>query len=427
MEKQLYLGSRGVSLVTVLLGIIYISPLLLVVNPAFTKISSLIIIGISIFLFQSEKFYFILPIFIFFNTDLLLPGDLSTYRVYSLLLFLKIIFSNKLKIEKAVIIQISIILLYCALVIAYNDFKLSLLVIFDLVLIIFYITAFIRNNISTFFTYYIFGAFTSCLYGYAMKGLNLETYVFIDNQWVEVTRFVGSFIDPNYLGFFLNIAILSIIVLDIVKNKTLKIGLLIFFYASLLSTLSITGYFCNVVMLSIYFILQKKVNIKYFAVLVVVGLFLYTNLNVFANADYPVISDMAKRITSKSGLDSSNDLSTFTTGRSSIWMEHLAYFTQQPLINILFGGNYVTDAGRDPNFSHVSHQSYIDMLLNFGLIGTLVMLFFFLRLTLHYVITYMKTNYNEFLLLVLVKFIWMFYAFGLSMFPSWTFNIFFFL
>lgn len=425
MEKNKYLGKRGIDLVTALLCIIYISPLLIVVNPAFTKISSIIIIGISLFLLKSEKFYYILPVFIFFNSQLFLPGDISTYRVFSLLLFLKIIFSKRSKIEIAFFLPLFAVILYCVSVIAFYDFKQSLLVIFDLTLIVLYISVFIRNNISTFFSYYNFGVVISCLYGYF--GLNLETFVMIEDQMVQVTRFVGSFPDPNYLGLFLNIAILSVVVLDLVKNKTLKITLIIFLYASLLSTLSITGYLCNVLIISAYFIVHKKNNLKNIAILIVLGFFLSLNFKFFVNADYPVISDVAKRIDSKLSVDSKSDLSTFTTERSSIWNEHLEYFAQQPILKILFGGNYVTDFGREASFSHVSHQSFIDMLLNFGLIGTLVLLFFFLRLTLNYLKNYMKTNSKEFLFLILVKVTWVFYAFGLSMFPSWTFSIFFFL
>ena len=57
----------------------------------------------------------------------------------------------------------------------------------------------------------------------------------------------------------------------------------------------------------------------------------------------------------------------------------------------------------DPKFKNVSHQAYIDMLLNFGLLGTLVMSLFIIIITLKYVSSYFKTKNEEYLLLVIIK------------------------
>lgn len=427
MEKKLNLNKSGIKLVNVLLCMIYLAPILLAINPSFTTISSIIIIGFSIILWGSNKFYYIFPIFILFSGELLLPGDISTYRVFSLLLFFKIIFSKKLTIEKAILFPFSIIILYCFLVIALHDYTLSFLIIFDLLLIIMYISTFIRNNITQFFTYYVFATVSSCVYGWFMQTLNIKTFINIDNEWVQVSRFVGSFPDPNYFGFFINIAIFVVIILNIFKNKSVKIPILIFLYVSLLSTLSITGFICNVLMLGVYFALSKKAKIKYILTVLAIGALLFLNLDFLASANYPAISDAAKRITSQLSIGTDKDTSALTTGRSDIWKEHLEYYLQQPITKILFGGNYVTDAGMDPKFKNVSHQAYIDMLLNFGLLGTLVMILFIIIITLKYVSSYFKTKNEEYLLLVIIKIIWVFYAFGLSMFPSWKFNLFFFL
>ena len=92
MEKKLNLNKSGIKLVNVLLCMIYLAPILLAINPSFTTISSIIIIGFSIILWGTNKFYYIFPIFILFGGELLLPGDISTYRVFSLYSFLKYIF-----------------------------------------------------------------------------------------------------------------------------------------------------------------------------------------------------------------------------------------------------------------------------------------------------------------------------------------------
>ncbi|WP_431029552.1 O-antigen ligase family protein [Lysinibacillus sp. LZ02] len=427
MENIVSYSKRGLKPVNVLLTIIYLVPLLTVINENLTSLSSIIIIGISILLWRTSKFYCILPIFIFFNGVLVLPGGISTYRIFSLLLLLKLLFSKKLTIDRLSLVPFFIFILYCIVIISYYDYISSAIVAFDFLLIIIYISTFIRKNISNFFFYYVFGAAISCLYGWFQQGLNINTFININNEWIKVSRFVGSFPDPNYFGFFINIAIFSVIILNIISNRSLKVMLLIFLYASLIATLSVTGYICNISMLLLYFILNNKQKIKYSFSFLIVGFFIFLNLDFLENKNYPVISDMAKRINSQLSLSQNNDFASFTTGRSSIWENHFEYFLEQPIIRILFGGNYVTDMGLDPKFNNVSHQAYIDMLLNFGLIGTLVFILFLITTTLYYLKSYYEKQNNEYLLLVMIKGVWIFYAFGLSMFPSWTFNLFFFL
>lgn len=427
MEKIMHFNKSGIKLINVFLWTIYLAPLILIIDSSLNNLCSIIIIGFSLIMWLSNKFYYIFPIFILFGDELLLPGDISAYRVFSILLFLKIIFSKSITIDRTMFIPFSIISLYCLLVISNYNFSLGYLVIFDVFLIIIYISSFIRKNVKIFFTFYIFATVIACIYAWFMQVRSVKPYILINNEWVQVSRFVGTFTDPNYFGFFLNIAIFSIIILNIFNKKAIKIVILVFLYLSLISTLSVTGYMCNIFILSIYFLIIKRVRIKFAFVVAAVGGLLFLNLDFLANTNLPAISDAAKRINSQLFFGSDKDISSMTTGRYTIWKEHLEYFIQQPVSKILFGGNYITDAGMDPKFHHVSHQAYIDMLLNFGLIGTCLMLFYLFRITFYYVKCYIKTKYDEFLLFITIKVVWMFYAFGLSMFPSWKFNLFFFL
>lgn len=427
MEKITHINKKGIKLIHVFLWAIYLAPLILIIDSSLSYICSIIIIGFSLIIWGSNKFYYIFPIFILFGDELLLPGDVSTYRVFSVLLFLKIIFSKSITIDRTMFIPFSIISLYSLLVISNYNYSLGYLVVFDIFLIILYISSFVRKNVKIFFTFYIFATVIACIYAWFMQVRSVKPYILINNEWVQVSRFVGTFPDPNYLGFFLNIAIFSIIILNIFNKKATKIVMLVFLYISLIATLSVTGFICNILILSIYFLVIKKVQIKFAFAVALVGSLLFLNLDFLANTNLPAISDAAKRINSQLSFGSDKDLSSMTTGRYTIWKEHLEYFVQQPVSKILFGGNYVTDAGLDPKFDHVSHQAYIDMLLNFGLLGTCFMLFYLFRITFQYIKHYIKTKSEEFLLFVTIKVVWMFYAFGLSMFPSWKFNLFFFL
>jgi len=64
-----------------------------------------------------------------------------------------------------------------------------------------------------------------------------------------------------------------------------------------------------------------------------------------------------------------------TTGRTSIAEQYLAYFSQQNIIGVLFGGNVLQcdDMYMKIGIRAVTHNAYIDHLLVFGLIGSAVM------------------------------------------------------
>lgn len=427
MEKISNLYSSKLKLTNTVLNITYLIPLLLILEMNSSSISSIIFVGFTLLIWRNEQFYLILPIFIFFYSEFILPGGLSLYRFFSILLFIKIILSQRMSIGKLSLLPFVIIALYCALVISYFDVRNGFFIVFDIFLIILYISTFVRKNMQKFFTYYVLGAVISCLYGWFTLGLKTNASVQINNQWIDVSRFVGSFTDPNYFGFFINIAIFALLILDIFQNKKIKVILILFLYIGLLATLSITGFLCNILMLLLFFALSNRLKVKYIVYTLVAGCVLLLNLNSLANANFPVISIVARRIKSQISIFPNKDLHSLTTERSSIWKEHLEIYLEQPIIRILFGGNYLTDFGFDPKFDSVSHQAYIDMLLNFGLIGTLGMVLFLIIITIKYLRNYYKTKKQEYLFLVIIKGIWIFYAFGLSMFPSWRFNFFFIL
>lgn len=113
-----------------------------------------------------------------------------------------------------------------------------------------------------------------------------------------------------------------------------------------------------------------------------------------------------------------------TTDRSVLWKEHLDFFwNQDNLIRILFGGNYLTDRGMDySKFSVVSHQVYVDALICFGLVGTVLYIVYIV----HQLIRKWKVRRvsDENRLSFALTLLWMFYSFILSMFPFWGFMVF---
>ncbi|WP_396128564.1 O-antigen ligase family protein [Exiguobacterium mexicanum] len=412
--------------ITFLVGI-YFLPLFSFLGYMEAQVISIVLALLIVFLIRSDYFYLVLPMMIFYYSQLVLPGGIALFRVYTILFLIKIISEKKITTNKRLLIPFTLMSLYCVIVVSKWDPKTAFTIILDLFVVIIYISSFLTNkeNIVNFFKWFSIATFSTVIYGIWSINSGLNSYYYINGVWLEVTRFTGTFGDPNYFGFYINIAIFSLLILGNFK-KTIKVILLMIFYFALIATVSMTGLICNLLGL---FILMSFKNGSIFKKNLIVSSMLIISLilyNLSMNYSIPVLSDTAERI--------NNTINNFTTGnfvelssdRNVIWSNHLQYYFEQPIYNILFGGNYITDYGFDLNkFSSVTHNALIDMLLNFGLIGFMVLISTFLFSTIIYLKMYIQTKENFFLVLVMSKYVWLFYSFSLSMFPSWKFNLFF--
>ena len=199
-------------------------------------------------------------------------------------------------------------------------------------------------------------------------------------------------------------------------------------YIALIATLSITALICNIVGILVYLVLAKKINI---ATIIIVIVMIPASIFTYHYAlQHPItgITDAAYKVESKLIDLQGRNLGSLTTNRSDIWEEHFNIYKQQSTVKMLFGGNLVNCYIRDESrFSMVSHQDFLDMLLNLGLVGMLIMLSFYLINTKNTFLRFLKYRREQDILVLLIKFIWLFYALSLTMFPAWMFYIFFFL
>ncbi|XKE93987.1 hypothetical protein LG326_12515 [Metaplanococcus flavidus] len=416
------------TVIVFLLSLGYISALFTYFEGAFTYGASLIVLISIVLLFKEKEFYLFTPLFIFFYSQLIIPGDISVFRIYTVLFFIKIAMQTKVSLNKSLAVPLVLIIFYALLVIAFYNFRFALMTIVDTSFIVLYISVFLKGkaNFNTFFKFYAYAAVLSIAYGALKLGGQITTSVYLNGAWVEISRFLGTFGDPNYFGFFTNIAIFSVLILTNM-NKVKRILILIILYAALIASVSITAILCNGMGLLLYFLLMKGFG-KKMVILFASFLSVFFLYQLSLSGKLPILSNALIRIESMKLGVNDGAFSNLTSNRTTIWKDHLNYFADQPNFNILFGGNFITDGGfNETLFSMVSHQVFIDMLLNFGLMGTLIFICFILFKINSHFRGYYKVKHEHFLLLILIKFIWLFYAFGLSMFPSWTFLLFFFL
>ena len=414
-----------------LLAALYVLPVMTYTTGILQIVATAGILLILLALFFYDEFYLALPILIFFYMQLILPGGIVLFRIYSLLLILKVL-KKPIPLDRGALLPFLVITLYCVIWIFPQSIRLAVFIIFDVVFLLYYIRVYLasRGNFRRFFRFYALAALSASAFGLLRMTGQLNTAVFVDGKWVFVTRFIATYNDPNYMGFFFNIAIFSLIALPLFRNQHVQRGLIGLMYLALIATLSTTAILCNAGGIFLYLILTRRINLKTAVIVLMLSQLILFSYNMALQRPIPLLSNAALKVKSRIVEMDQRNLSSFSSERSDIWEAHLSYYKNQSNVKIFFGGNVITAYLYDESkFETVSHQELIDMLLNFGLVGTGAMMFSFLVRSgkiLRNLIRKKQENEEE-VAMLLMKYVWIFYAFGLTMFPGWMFFFFFFL
>lgn len=414
-----------------LLAVLYILPVLTYTTGMVQLMAVAMMFFIMMWLFFYDEFYLVLPILLFFYMQLILPGGIALFRIYSLFLILKMM-KRPFPRDLSSLLPFLVITLYSVLWIFHHSIRLAVFIIFDVLFLLYYVKGFLRNkeNFRYFFKFYVLAALSASAFGLLRMTGQLNTAVFVDGRWVYVTRFIATYNDPNYMGFFFNVAIFSLISMRLFRRRYVQRMMLLLMYLALIATLSTTAILCNGGGIFLYLILTKKINLKTAVTVLVLSQLILFSYNTALKQPIPVLSNAAMKVKSKIMEMDQGNLSSFSSQRTDIWETHLAYFNHQSNGKIFFGGNVITAYLYDEaKFETVSHQEFLDMLLNFGLIGTTVMVFSFLARSSKILrsLIQKKQEDEEAVAILLMKYVWIFYAFGLTMFPGWMFYLFFFL
>ena len=410
----------------IILFLIYFLSLFTVINPLFTRVISSLSLILIIIIFYKKCFYYVVPLLIFFGRTMELPFGVNVFDLYVVLFLFNVIMTRNIRLNSKLIIPMLLFITYSILVVLSRDFRTGIIIILTTVFLYFYISLIERKEIllNKFIEYFIYATILAGTFGFLTNSVVESIYNSFNNS-ILISRNIGTFTDPNHYGFFLNIAILSKILNMLYKKISIKDVVIVFIlYLLIFSTVSITGLLCNFLGLLFIMIFARKTSrLKKlcFSILIII---LPSFLLLFAvMLNLSNVLDVLDRL--KFIEESAGNLSIITSNRSVIWEKHINLFLNQSNFRILFGGNFITDYGFDNIFSGVSHQAFIDMILNFGIIGSFVFLFSFIY-NLHYIFFRSKLENFEKYSYLIIKYVWIFYAFLMSMYPAWIFQFFFF-
>lgn len=408
-------------------------------------------------LFFHEDFYILAAIFIFFTEQLTITAGAPINRVFQYITFLRFfVYDFKgLKFRVWVLPAMLVFALYGFFVMPSADvsfflrqaaergssipsvtalrLKLTFNFFCDLLYLLITATKIYSDKrmLDKFLHAFVLVALCSGVYG--LRAGNVFSY---KAGYVEGgTRMMASFNDPNYASCFMNMAIfITLAKFDKLKLKIPIVGML---YVFLVAAGSMTGFILNVVGMAFFAVIRYRkraiIALVAMAILGAGGIAVIFNVPAIYNtkAVKTVMTRIEYQYINPDGDGKAEILNTMTSGRSGQWVKYMNYYNRQSTGQKLFGGNLITSSAVSQHFMdayiNTPHEAYIGFLLDFGLIGTvIVMLAFFTKAITHVVLVLKKRDKDE-LALLMTTFVWFAYGFALDYFCDPRFMTFFFL
>ena len=393
----------------------------------FNQIDILITIIIScLFLIFYDRDEFVYSYFalIFFEAVLNIPyiAGISVFRIYQMIFIFRIVMdykkTKKSKFKKVFDYNINIIA-------GIIFFLLSLIYITNFTEAISY---FINISILIYIT--ILGKDKNVAYSKILAIISIFSIfsgiygvLFINPIYNRYSAVIG---DPNYSALFYTLGIFSLIGTKAFCDK-LKIILGIILCFLLVLTVSISGILGTILLFVLYlFIINPKKAMVILLILTII-FFVFINMNLEYLENTP-LQWLQLRIIS---IIESSDLSTITSNRSDLFTTYSNYFIKEiPLINKLIGGaNIINGPFRDymiEKIGVVSHNSYMDMIYMVGILGTIIILIFFIIMIVDLMKKYANNN-TVYLSMVFLKVTILYYSMNISIFPFRYYYTFFIL
>ncbi len=414
--------------------------------PQLTGFASVLMVLCIVANYKNDNFYLFAALFMFMRYRMLI-GDTPVYRIYSYLVAFKFIselFKTKFRIAYFpaifVIVLHSIFALPPVAAEFFDDtivrgIRTGLNVIVDIALVYMILLKVLENAglLRKFLYVFLMGGIASGIYGWFNPEVSVDINISGAGVYT-VNRNFGALSDSNFAGIYYSLCVMGTIALKGIP-KWVRTALALVFIVLILQTASLSALLVLFLLSCFYIILKyrsRSVFILSGVFLVgVVALTLLLAIPQFRQLD--MIAGLIIRIEEKLSYIPRGRWDLLTTDRTALWGEALKLFANKSIWGKLIGGTVITIAATDYSvFPAAVHNSYLQSLLNFGVIGTLLIylpLFgvFFYRLFKHFS---NKSGYkNEDIKIMQMLFSFVFIVFGATVdfFVDWTLMIFYFI
>ena len=358
---------KKISLTNSCIVIMYLAAFMAFSFPQFNIITSAIIAGTMILISVSKKYYVVFPLAIIANDALgsFFFEGISIFYLFIIMPIVWIVSSKRVYIKQRSFIGIVIALLLSI------QLYLSGFLGLERTIITFFLAGWFliimdnierrQDTLSDFFFHMTISITLIALHSFIYQGFGLDSIGRVGLIGL------GSVMDPNYSALILNCGLSLLLFQRSHSSLRLIMGIIIFF--AIIRTGSLTGMLCIMIILIIFALkdrsLGKKVRrvmIILLGVILVFGIIM-SGASIIENAYIEFIVNRIHKIIAEISL---LDFNSATSGRMEIAQIKLQYFFGQSFFGFLFGGNSLFVGA-----PFVSHNTYIDLLLRFGIVGTL--------------------------------------------------------
>lgn len=319
-------------------------------------------------------FLFFLPLEQILNYLLGLDTLMKPYRIFLIVYLILISRTAYQSINKHIVLFGCILtygLIMASLNLAFGSGNSNYLInglihfVFGLMIMMSLPSALDKSNAFTLFNIYILGVVVSIVFGY---------YDFFRS---ETFRMRGFFNNPNHLAFYINFASLGLVYKILRKNRAgMNIIIFLFFSVTIIFTGSRTGMLLQaIIILYVLYNLPIKVSML---ILSTLGLIVVYNISKFELVDLNVLNRYdIENLKSASGRNDIRDaairlgIDTFFLG---VGIQQYRYYH----LSYLKDNSYSILS----DFELGTHNHFLDLLVNFGVPGLAMFLFFMVKIIL---------------------------------------------
>ena len=262
-------------------------------------------------------------------------------------------------------------------------------------------------------------------------------YGFIAGNIYQDVRYNGSFNDPNYFGFFVNMGIFSVLTLkeNIYRSKIVKVVIIAVLYYFLLGAGSITGLLCNLGGLVAYtiFYYRKKAVFMIFVVGLIVAGIVMGAMSIPVIRNLSVVQNLQERIELQYSDIAGSSADYLTSGRTTQWERYSGYIAEGRIDEKLFGsrsmlnGMYEEEFVEEVGGGFGPHQAYLGFIINFGFVGLAMFIAGIVIKIVYFMYRCIVRGQELYLLMSIISAIWIVYGFALDYFFDVRFMLFYFL
>ena len=264
MKNKVLIDTKGNSIPFIF--ILYnMAPLLTLLGHSFSMLAYGFMILVMIWAIYKRELVWCLPATLYFYFGYFFITSIFHWFIIFYIVYPFIRCKYNAVILKVKTAPYIVCILYCLLVLSTNSLYTALLCMLEVTVVLFATTELKQSEylFQGFWKMFVIAAISSAIVG--LVGNNtIEASFSSGTGYYFFDRIIGTFDDPNYAGFYYNLAICVCFTMDVFKNRVLKYFVIALLYVMLIVSVSVTALFANIILILCVLLFKNRISLKTF-------------------------------------------------------------------------------------------------------------------------------------------------------------------